>query len=166
MGQDFRPLESIDSTKRVITGDMNSESAQKAIKIIKDTRDRVQSAVEKLDADREADFAREFAVPPPSQVSNFQPPVNSDVKDLRWATAQIDGLMDGTTKADTERVGRILISAFYKTINDTSFRAPVFGEQGWIGQSARRAEPENVKRLRGEMVNLVQAADKLLSFVG
>merc|ERR1712113_894043 len=129
------------------------------------TREKVRNALAKFEADAEADFSNEFSVTPPSKTFNAQGVQNPVVPEIRWASTQINGLMDETTKADTERVGRLLVSAWYACINDGTFKAPRVGESDWIIQSKRRSDVARVKKLKGSMTAFMEAADKLLSFV-
>merc|ERR1711862_15251 len=52
------------------------------------------------------------------KASDLQGPQAKAAGELRALAKKVDELMDGKTRSDTERVGRIVISAWYRIIQD------------------------------------------------
>mmetsp|Transcript_77830 Transcript_77830/g.175984 ORF Transcript_77830/g.175984 Transcript_77830/m.175984 type:complete len:254 (+) Transcript_77830:58-819(+) len=159
---DYRTLDQIDPSTRVIVGDKSSESARKAIARVADVRNKVVKAQAKIEADPQADVGAEFTYKAPSNPMSAN---NPTVQELRAASAEIGSLMNEATRADTDRATRIMLSAYFKIITDPAFQMAPPSTPDGVRQVLIRATPEALVRFKGCLAEYVAAADKLLSFV-
>lgn len=164
--QDYRTIDQMDSSKRVIAGNRETPEAQKAIATIKGIKARVENALQRVREDLSADLSVDFAAPAPTvRYSPLDEKPNPIIKDVRAACLVVDGLMDETTRKDTERLSSLMLQAYYKILGDQAFKMPLNGQEGFMRQVALRQNPDVQTRLQGEMIEYLTASDKLLEYV-
>eukprot|EP00929_Paragymnodinium_shiwhaense_P016455 TRINITY_DN124820_c0_g1_i1.p1 TRINITY_DN124820_c0_g1~~TRINITY_DN124820_c0_g1_i1.p1 ORF type:complete len:237 (+),score=57.37 TRINITY_DN124820_c0_g1_i1:90-800(+) len=152
---DNRGLDEIDVSQRKIVGDPNSENVKIAVKLLKDQIDKVDKAFNKTQEDAYADLAEFYSTP---------------VGDLRRAVSEIGDIMDDRTHADVDRVGRIMLTAWYQVNGEEGALAgnaamPEGSGRDYFMAILRRGQQKMQYRLLKYQQLYLEAATTLVKFV-
>lgn len=171
---DYRTTDQIDTSAKKVVGDLSKPEVQDAISNLKQRRANAEGALQKLQADPLANVAADLGLPSEADTfgnamksKNIEGPLAAAVKDLRTWVKTISGVMDSKTQADTDRAGRIMITAWYKLAYDANFQ-PMPSEQtdltGYYVASAKRKEAATVAKSSAEISDYVKALDFFIKF--
>eukprot|EP00434_Breviolum_minutum_P012622 symbB.v1.2.011126.t1/scaffold739.1/size166688/17 len=146
---DYRKLDEIDPSTRKIVGDMNSEKAQKAIALIIDAKEKVDTLFRNYKED----------------VTVRWRPYLTPIPEMRTALEEIQELFDKDSKRDVERVSRLLLSARYK-LNEAPSVDPRVTEYALIySNSLLTTDSKEKVKYATYLKDFLQIADKLLLFL-
>jgi len=171
---DYRSLDKIDASKRVVVGDLSASPAREAIERFRKDEAQAQEALVRLQANPLADITSLFGVNDGgkkdsilggSKSGSLNGPLSGAAQAIRSRLKTIDELMDSATRADTERVGRLVLSAWYAVARDPDFpRLNPKSVSSYIEEQERKKEA-NQARLTTKIQNYLKTLQLLLKFV-
>mmetsp|Transcript_62679 Transcript_62679/g.123923 ORF Transcript_62679/g.123923 Transcript_62679/m.123923 type:complete len:300 (-) Transcript_62679:63-962(-) len=176
---DYRKLEELDPSKKVIVGDRGSAEVVAAIAKLRKARAGALQAKEMLKEDPLADIQSLFGLTSAADTGDsllaafqggktgagLEGPFAAGAKEQRAACSAIGSIMDGKTRADTDRTCRITIAAWYNIIKDKEMRPIQIASQGDTRAEINRRRPAVQGQLTAKIDGYVAALDVLLKFV-
>mmetsp|Transcript_96413 Transcript_96413/g.241719 ORF Transcript_96413/g.241719 Transcript_96413/m.241719 type:complete len:271 (-) Transcript_96413:127-939(-) len=131
---DQRPLEQVAPAASAAQVDRSSPAAQKVATAIGGYEEKAQAALDALQADPKADISGYFGLKAGGLEDDFltalkkqelDGPFAARAAELRAVAGSVDDLVPSGSKADSERVGRIMLTAWYKVVQDKAFTVPL-----------------------------------------
>eukprot|EP00933_Yihiella_yeosuensis_P004706 TRINITY_DN109103_c0_g1_i1.p1 TRINITY_DN109103_c0_g1~~TRINITY_DN109103_c0_g1_i1.p1 ORF type:complete len:255 (-),score=45.22 TRINITY_DN109103_c0_g1_i1:484-1212(-) len=148
---DYRTIDKIDldPSKRRIVGDIGSEKAQKAIKLLEEELAKLTALKEKYKYEQ-VDI-------------DILTPFNTPVEKIRESLNVVYDLFDKDSRRDLERVGRLALTARYRVTNSN----PVWALQnrGYQQQVFSKSVPKNQEEIYEGLKEYIVCAGQLLAYL-
>eukprot|EP00931_Biecheleriopsis_adriatica_P106920 TRINITY_DN81281_c0_g1_i1.p1 TRINITY_DN81281_c0_g1~~TRINITY_DN81281_c0_g1_i1.p1 ORF type:complete len:243 (+),score=48.18 TRINITY_DN81281_c0_g1_i1:36-731(+) len=152
IAMDYRKFEDIDPSKRKVVGDVSSETVKRAAALIEDCGSNMAAMLKEYSKDEQG------------KVMDFGPYLQTSVQAIRDAMEVINAQMDGDTRRDTERLGRLLLTERYKITGANAYQAPA-EDRPDVVVTLVRANERVQKEFAEAMFKYVQITAKILEYV-
>jgi hypothetical protein len=177
---DNRKLNQLDPSKRVIVGDRGSAEVVAAIARLKKARTDAVKAKETLNANSLANVGSLFGLTSAADAgdslfeafkgglkgASLEGPYAAAAREQREACSAIGSIMDEQTRSNTDRAGRLAVTAWYSFVMDKDVRPLTFtSSAGEISAQISRKRPSVQEKLAQKIDGYVAALDVLLKFV-
>merc|ERR1712008_234872 len=175
---DSRKLNELDPSKKAIVGDRGSAEVVSAIARLKKARTDAVKAKETLNANPIANVGSLFGLTSSADAgdlfeafkggikgASLEGPYAAAAKEQRAACSAIGSIMDEQTRTNTDRAGRLAVTAWYSIIMDKDMRPLTFASPaGEIAAQISRKRPSVREKLAQKLDGYVAALDVLLKF--